>query len=236
MQIRYLTMQAVLVLIFAFVIILYSGSRAYSRTSSEHYYNAAKADLLTFKTKWSKKYRSETSRTKKESLLSQVGELLSRKISGSMLSPWYGTKWAYHGTSVTPGKGSIACGYFVTTVLRDSGVNINRVRMAQAASETMIKKVNGDKNIKRYRNKSIQHFVAQVKKWGEGLYIVGLDYHTGFILNKRNKIYFIHSSFYAPSKVVSELALTSQALKESKYRVLGKLFVDDSSVRRWLLN
>lgn len=199
-------------------------------------YQAAQSSLKKLKTKWLTQYKQATNRKQKRKILASLGKILPAKIAAKMLEPWYGTRWAFHGTSRVPGKGTIACGYFVTTVLRDSGVRINRVRMAQVASEIMIRKVNANQNIKRYRQKSIQHFVNEVKKWGAGLYIVGLDFHTGFILNKDNKVYFIHSSYYIPAQVVSEKALTSLALKESKYRVIGKLFSDKAAVKRWLLN
>ena len=42
---------------------------------------------------------------------------------------WNGTQWDFYGTTQVPQKGKIACGYFVTTVLRDMGVKIDRVNV-----------------------------------------------------------------------------------------------------------
>jgi hypothetical protein len=42
-------------------------------------------------------------------------------------------------TSETPGRGEIACGYFVSTVLRDAGFGVERVRLAQQASERIVR-------------------------------------------------------------------------------------------------
>ncbi len=198
-------------------------------------YKLTQKSLHNFKRVWRKKYNQASTHVQKNAVLSHLKKVLPEKISG-LFNPWVGTPWAYHGTSTIPGKGSIACGYFVTTVLRDSGLRINRVRLAQVASETMIRKLNGNRNIKRYRRKSIQHFISEVKKWGAGLYVVGLDYHTGFILNKNNQVYFIHSSIYPPMTVVNEKAIDSLALLNSNYRVLGKLFSSGRSIKGWLFN
>ncbi|VAW74158.1 hypothetical protein MNBD_GAMMA12-2884 [hydrothermal vent metagenome] len=216
----------------AIVVMLFVSQKSFSVSVGERYLLIQKS-LRDFKFVWRKKYNQATTRAQKNAVLSRLQKVLPEKIS-RLFKPWYGTRWAYEGTSTIPGSGSIACGYFVTTILRDSGLRINRVRMAQAASETMIRKLNGNKNIKRYRRKSIQHFIQQVKQWGAGLYVVGLDYHTGFILNKKNQVYFIHSSLYPPTTVVNEKAVDSLALQNSNYRVLGKLFSNSQSVRGWL--
>ncbi len=63
----------------------------------------------------------------------------SHFIVDSIIPYWYGTKWNFYGTTEEPNKGTIACGYFVTTVLRDAGLHINRIKLAQAASEEMIR-------------------------------------------------------------------------------------------------
>ena len=58
---------------------------------------------------------------------------------------------------------------------------------------------------------------------GFGLYVVGLDNHTGFILNDGNKAYFIHSTFIKPACVLKENVNESKVLANSRYRVIGKV-------------
>jgi hypothetical protein len=74
-----------------------------------------------------------------------------------------------------------------------------------------------------------------VKKWGTGLYVVGLDVHTGFIVNTGSEVYFIHASYVEPSMVVREKALESRILAASNYRVLGRIMADDLFIEEWLL-
>jgi len=144
-------------------------------------------------------------------------------LRDSLFPCWYGTPWSFYGTTEEPGKGAIACGYFVTTVLRDIGFRIQRIKLAQCPSEEMIKVVCTHKSIRRYSNASISHFTKEAKQMGLGLYIVGLDNHTGFILNDGNEVYFVHSTFVKPACVISEKVIESKILAASKYRVIGKV-------------
>ncbi len=155
-----------------------------------------------------------------------------RLITERLAPPWYGTKWAFHGVSQEPGKGSIACGYFVTTLLRDAGINLERVALAQQASENIIKSLVSSLSIRRFSDKPLSDFLINAEKWGEGIYIVGLDYHVGFISVEPEETYFVHSSYQTPGAVVRELASESKVLASSKYRVLGKLS-DEKFLGRW---
>ena len=51
---------------------------------------------------------------------------------------WVETKWDFNGVSRVSRQGSIACGYFVTTVLEDIGFKLNRIKLSQQASSVMI--------------------------------------------------------------------------------------------------
>lgn len=144
-------------------------------------------------------------------------------IADSLIPYWYGTKWNFYGTTETPQQGAIACGYFVTTVIRDAGIPIQRIKLAQCTSEEMIKKVGENNTIKRYRNTEFQTFISDINRSSFGLYVIGLDNHTGFIFNDGKKAWFIHSSYVSPGCVVKEEAEESIILRNSKYKVIGKL-------------
>jgi len=160
----------------------------------------------------------------KENPADSVRKRLIHNIRDSLFSCWLGTPWDFNGTTEEPGKGKIACGYFVTTVLRDIGLPLKRIKLAQCASEEMILAVCKNNTIKRFRNASLTEFVVEVKKMQPGLYIVGLDKHTGFILNDGEEVYFIHSTYVGSGVVVKEIAIESIVLASSRYRVIGKVF------------
>ena len=144
-------------------------------------------------------------------------------LRDSLLPCWYGTPWDFYGTTEEPGKGSIACGYFVTTVLRDAGFSLQRIKLAQCPSEEMIKTICTRSSIHRYSDFSLSEFASEVEKMGFGLYVVGLDNHTGFILNDGNEAFFIHSTFVRPACVIKEKVNESKVLANSRYRVIGKV-------------
>lgn len=146
---------------------------------------------------------------------------LTRFIADSLLPCWYGTPWDFNGTTQTPQTGTIACGYFVTTVLRDAGMNIDRVKLAQCASEQLVKTTCS--GLQRFSNQSLEDFVAAIRKKGFGLFITGLDNHTGFLYNDGSEVYFIHSGVIAPRCALREKAIESVTLRNSKYRVAGKI-------------
>ena len=153
---------------------------------------------------------------------SEKNRKLIKIICDSLIPCWYGTPWNFYGTSETPGKGTIACGYFVTTIARDAGLTTQRIKLAQVASEEMINTLCEKSTIKRFSNKSIDEFIIAIKKMRSGLYITGLDSHTGFIYNDGTEVYFIHASYITPKCVVKEIAISSSILASSKYRVIGK--------------
>ncbi len=147
---------------------------------------------------------------------------------------WYGTRYSFNGQTHTPGEGTIACGYFVTTVLEDLGLDINRNHLAQLPSEEMIKNLVNKSSIQRYSGYTLIDFLENVKRSGKGLYVVGLDFHTGFILYENDEIRFIHASGRFPFAVVNERAKESIALRESKYRIVGKLSDDEKVLENWV--
>jgi hypothetical protein len=150
-------------------------------------------------------------------------QILLNNIRDSLFTCWLGTPWDFYGTSEEPGKGKIACGYFVTTLLRDMGASVNRVKHAQCASEEMIKAVCIKNSIRRYSNEDISSFIEKIKLNGTGLYIVGLDFHTGFILNDGEEVYFIHANYSGKKEVTKEIAIKSTVLSSSNYKVIGKV-------------
>jgi hypothetical protein len=88
--------------------------------------------------------------------------------------------------------------------------------------------------VQRFSNVSLQDFVSNIKQQGFGLYIVGLDCHTGFIYNDGKEVYFIHANYSGERKVIKEPALASWVLGKSKYRITGKISGDERVLQRWI--
>lgn len=166
--------------------------------------------------------------------LAKLERSFIKAMDKSIFTYWYGTKWDFNGTTEKPNEGKIACGYFVTTTLRDAGVKINRVKMAQCASEEMIKSLVAKESISRFSNLQVAEFEKKMNKLGKGLYVIGLDNHTGFILISDEGNYFIHASGWYPYKVVKEILGKSSILDRSRYKIVGKLSNDKDFLKNWI--
>ena len=147
---------------------------------------------------------------------------------------WYGTRWSFNGMSKTPGQGEIACGYFVIHTLQQAGFKIPS-KMAQQPSENIIKNLVGNQGIKRfYNNAPMEKIVDWIHDRGEGLYIVGLDIHVGYVIYYHNKITFCHSSYYNPPLAVVNQGIEEKSpLTDSQYRVIAQLF-NEKMMKKWI--
>lgn len=200
-----------------------------------HNYQDVLAKLEVERIALASRYQQAASSAQRADVMDQARTVVTRAIYTEIFPSWYGTAWDFYGTTEVPQQGKIACGYFVSTVLRDAGWRVQRARLAQQASENIILSLTSDPYVKRFRRVAISHFVTAVKHWGVGIYVVGLDIHTGFIVNTGGEVYFIHSSYVEPYALVRERASDSKILAASKYRVLGKITADDVLVEKWLL-
>lgn len=170
----------------------------------------------------------------RDAIVHEARAQVYQQITASLFPYWYGTDYDFNGTTQVPRKGRIACGYFVTTVLEQAGFQLDRVGLARAPSEQMISELIQEQHIYRFSRSSLEVFLNKAQELGEGLYLVGLDTHTGFLWHDGAELYFVHASGRAPRCVVKEKASESWSLKKSKYRVLGSLTADYLLLLRWL--
>lgn len=205
------------------------------RTNGLKNYEEAIAKIDAERVALAAEFQQANTQAKKNEVIDRARKVITQSIVNDLFPFWYGTDWDFSGVTETPNRGKIACGYFVSTLLRDAGWKVERARLAQQASENIVLSLTDDRCIKRFRQVAIGDFAEAVREWGEGLYIVGLDIHTGFIVNIGGEVYFVHSSYVEPYEVVKERAVESKVLSSSKYRVIGKLSADDRLITKWFL-
>lgn len=177
-------------------------------------------------------WRSARTKKAKDEVLGKARETARRAIVQDLFPPWYGTTWDFHGTSQTPGEGTIACGYFVSTVLRDAGFKVERYRLAQQASEKIVQTLAPEAAIRRFRGTSPEAMIEELRGGDDGLFVVGFDYHVGFVVKEGDTVSFCHSSWVGAGGVVCEDPATTAAWY-STYYVVGRL-LDDSLLIAWL--
>jgi len=166
-------------------------------------------------------------------VIAQARTRLRDAIDRELIPAWFGTPWEFYGHSERPQVGTIACGYFVSTVLRDAGLRVPRVLLAQQASEHIVRALAPDDRITRLRQATQAEVVEALRKKGDGLYVVGLDFHVGLLRLDGDTALFCHSSYLGRSVVVCEKAEEAPAMASS-YHVVGEALGDERMVD-WLL-
>lgn len=168
----------------------------------------------------------------KNSVNTIVSKEMSKLLIDSIFPYWMGTKWDFNGYTETPLKGVVACGYFVSTTIRDVGIKINRFKTAQKGATAIINSLCDKKSVKRLS--SIQKLETYMKTQNDyELIIVGLDFHIGFLFNKNSQTYFAHSNYIGAQGVVIEPILESEALLSSNSFVLGNFSTSSKMLLNW---
>jgi hypothetical protein len=146
---------------------------------------------------------------------------------------WLGTRWGLGLPQATlPGEGKINCGTFVGRMLRDAGFQVNVRHLQRQAASDIIRTLAEPRDIRWFRNASMDRFLADVRAMGPGLFIIGLDLHVGLLRSDGKEIRFLHAS-YETETVVDEPAGTASILVDSRLRVIGKL-AGPRTHARWL--
>ncbi|MGV3621302.1 MAG: hypothetical protein ACO1OB_10815 [Archangium sp.] len=154
-------------------------------------------------------------------------------LEQSAFPAWSGTPWDFNGTSTTPGEGKIACGYLVSTVLLHAGFKVERVRLAQQASANIVSTLARGSKVTRFTPRHNADALKQMRaKLSDGLYVVGFDFHVGFLRLDGDTASFCHSSFIAPGSVTCEDPVPSGAFASRLYVVADAL--NDAVLDDWL--
>lgn len=98
----------------------------------------------------------------------------------------------------------------------------------------MMKSLTPKQRIKNLSYLSYSAFNDTLNEYGKGVYIIGLDFHTGFIINDGKENWFIHSNYIGRKGVTKKLVINSRALKSSKTRWVVSLTGDKNFLQKWL--
>ncbi|MEM6928887.1 MAG: hypothetical protein AAF602_18250 [Myxococcota bacterium] len=166
-----------------------------------------------------------------EPVLDLAQEALSDHL-GPMIESWVGTPYGFFGMSDEPGAGSIACGFFVSTVLQHAGFDVRRIELGRQPSEHIVQTLVSEEHIERFDHAQPTTVVRSAVEQGAGIYLVGLDTHTGFLVHDARSVRFCHATSRSAQAVVCEPARESRSLR-SDYTVMGKLG-DEAAMAAWL--
>lgn len=207
---------------------------------SEHRREEARSQYARLKTEIADRRKmfqgryAKAGSTEKQRIIVESRRYVFSTLTERILPMWLDTRWSYHGTAEYPLNGSIACGYFVATTLRDAGFNIGRVINGQAAALHVIHTLTSRANYISINPSNGIHktLYKKLKQNGPAIYIIGFDNHNGFALNDGEEIYLCHTGWY---KVVSEPVTRSPVVRnQSKHGLhLGRL-LEDRAMIAWI--
>ena len=134
------------------------------------------------------------------------------QLVDKIIPHWYGTPWSFGGHTDVPNQGKIACGYFISTTLRDMGINLNRYKLAQKSPVDEAKMISCGAEINKVVQDTPEKAYEEIDDLTEeGLYFIGFDEgHVGYLLKREGKLFLIHSNYFSPVSVCME------TLKESR--------------------
>lgn len=135
-----------------------------------------------------------------------LSHLFTNLLTEQIIPHWLGTPWSFEGHTSVPGSGEIACGYFVSTTLKDMGFNLDRYKFAQQLPINEAKTLALGKPLLEINSNSTAERISILKDTlKEGIYFLGFDKsHVGYIQKKNSELFVIHSNYIGAEGVVIE--------------------------------
>lgn len=201
----------------------------------ENNYVATKNEIGVKRNFFNRELQKATSASTRDSVSHQAGKYLEDAIVNKLIPYWYGTPWDFNGYTSKPNQGVIACGYFVFTVLRDAGFNLNRYDFSKLHGYDAAVSLNNGVEPLKYECIFSDCFIDSFTKSAEeGLYFIALTFHVGFLYYKNGYLFFIHSNYINSEGVVIELAAYSEALRQSSHFYYLPLTTNKDLILKWI--
>lgn len=151
---------------------------------------------------------------------------------------WMGMPWGLGPNSTAnrphaPGM-TVACGYFVSGVLENAGLRVPRFKYAQAPALAVQRTLSED--VHRYFSVPGEVLAAKIAALGEGLYIIGLNNHIGFVVVDAAGVHLVHASYTDGQVVIDEPLATARAIANSREKgyFVSPVLQDERTIDLWL--
>ncbi len=160
-------------------------------------------------------------------------------ITEVLLPAWLGTRWSFHGTADEPlAPQGIACGYFVAAILQHAGIALeSRKGFARSTALTIARSlIPPGPSHHRVFSVPASALEQKVRSFGDGLYLLGLDVHVGFVAVRGEAVRVVHASYTGTRTVVDEPITACEAVERSRaagYHVTA-LFAGETLTEAWL--
>ena len=119
-------------------------------------------------------------------------------------------------------------------MLDQAGFHLERVKLAQQASAYVVSTLARGTRVDWIRPADNAEAVKEIhQRFGDGLFVIGFDFHVGFLRLEGTRAAFCHSSFIEPGSVTCEDPISSGAFASRTYVVADAL--NDHVLDDWLL-
>jgi hypothetical protein len=188
------------------------------------------------------RYQEASTEAEQAKIRAQARRLLEDTIIDEVFPAWLGMPWGMgsDSTATRPHEPNmkVGCSYFVTSVLLSVGVQLeNRFTFAQAPAIHIQRSLAPDQDaLHRYFSIPADRLHERIAALGDGLYIIGLDTHVGFVVVRDSEVRMVHASYTEDRVVTDELLVESTAIANSRPKgyFVTPLFQDGRLVDLWL--
>jgi hypothetical protein len=206
-------------------------------------FRATLGDIEGERSRLAQRWRSAETAAARAGVRNEARRYVVATLVRKIFPAWYGTPWHMgedDDASVPhqPGK-RVSCSYFVTAALLNVGLKLTDRRAFAQSPALHIQRslAPAPEDLSRFPSVPAATFARAVSRLGDGLYVVGLNCHVGFIHVEGGEASFIHSNYVDPEVgVTREPVATSAAIANSEavgYWVTP-LFQDDRLIEQWL--
>lgn len=172
----------------------------------------------------------------KEIPTDSLSKIFTTQLLNRIIPFWEGTEWDFNGYTHQPQTGKIACGYFISTTLRDVGIPINRFKLAQQSPVNEATSIALDtKVIEIAEGSPLKNISTLRDTLKTGIHFIGLSYsHVGYLLKKEDELYIIHSNYAGSESVEIERLEESEAFNYFDQFYIAEISTNKSLLERWL--
>lgn len=205
-------------------------------------YEAALARVESRRAGLARKLAASDSGAERAELRAEARAAVKAAIRGTIWPAWSGVPWGLGPNSTPlrphqPGT-EIACGYFVSSVLENAGLRLGtRFTYAQApALQVQRTLAPNEADLHRFFSIPGDALARRIAGLGEGIYIIGLNNHIGFVDVEGGEVSIVHASYTGEQKVTREPLATAEVIANSRAAgyFVTPLFHDDRLVDHWL--
>ncbi len=191
-----------------------------------------------------RQFAAATGRAERDRIRTRARQYVVAAIRDRIFPAWMGTPWGLgkSSTSLRPHQQemTVGCSYFVTSVLLNAGLRLDsRYRFAQAPALRIQRALAPARaDLHRFLSIPAAELDAGIAALGDGLYLIGLNNHIGFVTVTGDRVEIVHASYVAPRVVKVEPVLESPVIENSREAgyFVTPLFSDagDFLIDHWL--